>query len=93
VESDDSEPDEPETEAAEAAVEEAAVEPSEEEAAEEAEAVVDEADSAAEDEPKTGVLAEAKLEPEPAAEPVVAHTPEPAVESGGRQRRGLRRHR
>jgi prolipoprotein diacylglyceryl transferase len=87
VESDDSEPDEPETEAAEAAVEEAAVEPSEEEAAEEAEAVVDEADSAAEDEPKTGVLEEAKVGPEPGDEP------EPADESGGRLSRWLRRNR
>jgi len=87
VESEDSEPDEPETEAAEAAVEEAAVEPSEEEAAEEAEAVDDEADSAADEEPKTGVLEEAKVEPEPVDEP------EPAEESGGRLSRWLRRNR
>jgi prolipoprotein diacylglyceryl transferase len=87
VESDDSEPDEPETEAAEAAVEEATAEPTEEEAAEEAEAVVDEADSAGEDEPRTGVLEEAKVEPEPTDDPG------PAEETGGRLSRWLRRNR
>ncbi|AGB23310.1 prolipoprotein diacylglyceryl transferase [Mycobacterium sp. JS623] len=105
VESDDSEPDEPETEAAEAAVGEASAEPTEEEAAEQAEAVDDEADSAAEDEPKTGVLEEAKVGPEPAVAPDPAVVPDPAVapdpavvrapeqESGGRLSRWLRRNR
>jgi prolipoprotein diacylglyceryl transferase len=87
AESDGAEPDESETEDAEAAVEAAAAEPSEEEAAEEEEAVVEEADSAAEDEPKTGVL-EASPEPEESAD-----DPEPTEESGGRLSRWLRRNR
>ncbi len=88
AESDDSETDEPETEDAEAAVEEAAeVEPSEEEAAEEAQAVDEEADSAAEDEPTTGVLEEAKVEPE------VVEVSKPVEESGGRLTRLFRRNR
>jgi prolipoprotein diacylglyceryl transferase len=87
AESDGAEPDESETEDAEAAVEAAAAEPSEEEAAEEEEAVVEEADSAAEDEPKTGVL-EASPEPEQSAD-----DPEPTEESGGRLSRWLRRNR
>jgi prolipoprotein diacylglyceryl transferase len=87
AESEDPEPDEPETEDAEASVEEAAEdEPSEEEAAEEDEAVAEEADSAAEDEPTTGVLAEAEVEATP-------DEPEPGEESGGRLRRWLRRSR
>ena len=87
AESDDSEPDEPETEDAEAAVEEAAAaEPSEEEAAEEAEAVDDEVDAAAEEEPTTGVLEEADAE-------AMVDQPEPAEESRGRLRRFLRRDR
>jgi prolipoprotein diacylglyceryl transferase len=83
---DDAEPDESETEDAEAAVEEAVAEPSEEEAAEEAEAVDTEADAAAEDEPTTGVLEEAEVEP-------TADEPGPAEESGGRLSRWLRRNR
>jgi prolipoprotein diacylglyceryl transferase len=74
---------EPETEDAEAAVEEAAAEHSE--AADEA--VVDEADSAVDDEPRTGVL-EARTES--------AATPDqeqPDEQSGGRLRRWLRRNR
>jgi prolipoprotein diacylglyceryl transferase len=87
AESDDPEPDEPETEDAEASVEAAAEdEPSEEEAAEEDEAVAEEADSAAEDEPTTGVLAEAEVEATP-------DEPEPGEESSGRLRRWLRRSR
>jgi prolipoprotein diacylglyceryl transferase len=87
AESDDAEPDEPETEDAEAAVEEGVAEPSEEEAAVEAEAVVEEADSAADEEPKTGVLEEAKVE-------ATAEQPALAEESGGRLSRWrLRRNR
>jgi prolipoprotein diacylglyceryl transferase len=86
-ESDDSEPDEPETEAAEAAVEDAVDEPSEEEAAEEAEAVDDEADAAADDEPKTGVLEEAQVDDATADEPTPPEAP------GGRLSRWLRRNR
>jgi prolipoprotein diacylglyceryl transferase len=87
-ESDGSEPDEPDTEDAEAAVEESLAEPSEKEAAEQAEAVVEEADTAAEDEPTTGVLQ--KAAPEPAAS---AAKPKPVEESGGRLSRWLRRNR
>ena len=91
AESDDhSEADEPETEAAEAAVGDDKTEPSEDQAAEEEAAVVDAAESAAEDEPKTGVLEEAKVE---AVFAGPAYKPTPVQRSGGRLSRWLRRNR
>jgi prolipoprotein diacylglyceryl transferase len=86
-EPDEPETDEPETEDAEAAVEEAdESEPSDEEA----EAVVEAAETAEEQEPEPEVLEE-EPEPEVAAQSQAAEVTEPAVASGGRLSRWLRR--